>query len=117
MSDNNPAVPPDFPFDLKKLVMKGWCKDFKERPSIQEFNLALNKMLPGKEEKNRFNSLTLQAPTSSYEKGEQQQVTHEELRPTENYHEEKGESNFYSLTLPEIPSGQPIMLFTNNSKG
>jgi serine/threonine protein kinase len=46
MSDKKPVIPSDFPSDLRELVIQGWSKDPKERPSIQEFKSALNKMLP-----------------------------------------------------------------------
>ena len=46
MSDKKPAISADFPAELKELVIQGWSKDPKERPSIQEFKSALNKMLP-----------------------------------------------------------------------
>ena len=46
MSDKKPVIPSDFPSDLRELVIPGWSKDPKERPSIQEFKSALNKMLP-----------------------------------------------------------------------
>ena len=45
MSDKKPVIPADFPAELKELVFQGWSKDPKERPQIQEFKLALNKML------------------------------------------------------------------------
>jgi hypothetical protein len=46
MSDKKPSIPSNFPSDLRQLVIQGWSKDSKERPSIQEFKSALNKMLP-----------------------------------------------------------------------
>ncbi len=57
MSDKKPAIPSDFPAELKELVIQGWSKDSKERPSIQEFKFAFNKMLP-KEEKGQSPALT-----------------------------------------------------------
>ncbi len=45
MSDKKPLFPSDFPSELKELVMQGWSKYPKERPQIQEFKSALNKML------------------------------------------------------------------------
>jgi hypothetical protein len=42
--DRKPAIPSDFPFTLKQPVVQGWSKDPMERPPIQEFKSALNKM-------------------------------------------------------------------------
>ncbi len=46
MSDKKPVIPSDFPSDLRQLVIQGWSKNPKGRPSIPEFKSALNKMLP-----------------------------------------------------------------------
>ncbi len=48
MSDKKPAIPSDFPSKLKELVIQGWSKDQEERPPIEEFKSALNKMLTSK---------------------------------------------------------------------
>ena len=50
MSDKKPVVPSGFPLGLKELIPKGWSKEPKERPSIEEFKAVLNKMLPLKQE-------------------------------------------------------------------
>ena len=44
--DEKPVIPSDFPSDLRELVIQGWSKDPKERLPIQDFQSALNKMLP-----------------------------------------------------------------------
>ncbi len=51
-------MPTTFPSNLKELVCRGWSKDPKERPPIQEFKFALMKMLPEGETES-FNSQTL----------------------------------------------------------
>jgi hypothetical protein len=61
MKDKKPVIPSDFPLDLKELVIQGWSKGPKERPSIKEFETALNKMFP-KEAKDQY--LTLQEVNS-----------------------------------------------------
>jgi hypothetical protein len=66
--DEKPVIPSDFPSDLKELICRGWTKEPKERPSIEEFKSAFNKMLP-QDEKNY--SLTLPEENSSNEKKEQ----------------------------------------------
>ncbi len=68
MSDKKPAIPSDFPAELKELVILGWSKDSKERPLIQEFKSELNKMFyqDGKDQ-----CLTLPEDSSSNEKEEQ----------------------------------------------
>jgi serine/threonine protein kinase len=52
MSDKKPVVPSTFPTELKELVIQGWSKEPKKRPPVQEFKLALYKMLnlKGKEQ-------------------------------------------------------------------
>ena len=45
MSDKKPAMPSDFPSDLKELILKGWSQDPKERPLIDDLKSALKKML------------------------------------------------------------------------
>ncbi len=68
MSDKKPVIPSDFPLELIELVIQGWSKDPKERPSIEEFTSALNKMVP-REGKNQ--SLMLQENNYPKEKKEQ----------------------------------------------
>ena len=68
MSDKKPAIPSDFPSDLRELVIQGWSKDPKERPSIQEFKSALNKMLPSE---GKHQSLMFQDNNYLKEKKEQ----------------------------------------------
>jgi hypothetical protein len=71
MSDKKPAVPSDFPSELKELVMKGWSKDPKERPQIQEFMSALNKMLAQEERQSMVNDYPpSSSETNSSEKRE-----------------------------------------------
>jgi hypothetical protein len=67
MFDKKPAIPSDFPAELKKLVFQGWSKDPKERPSIQEFKSAFNKMLP---KQGKGQSPTLPEDNSPNEKEE-----------------------------------------------
>ncbi len=57
MLDKKPNMPPHFPSNLKDLIFQGWSKQPKERPQIQEFKSALNKMLRRERKKQ---SLTLQ---------------------------------------------------------
>ncbi len=45
MSDKKPGVPLDFPVDLKELVFQGYSKEPTERPALEDFQSALNKML------------------------------------------------------------------------
>jgi hypothetical protein len=47
--DKKPVIPSDFPSHLKELVLQGWSFNPKERPPVQEFKAALNKMLAGEE--------------------------------------------------------------------
>jgi hypothetical protein len=68
MSDKKPVIPSDFPSDLRELVIQGWSKDPKERPSIQEFKSALKKMLP---REGKHQSLMLQEKNYHKEKKEQ----------------------------------------------
>jgi hypothetical protein len=68
INDKKTAVPSDFPSDLKKLVTQGWSKGPKERPSIEEFKSAFNKML-SREEKDQ--SLTFQDNNNPKKKEEQ----------------------------------------------
>ena len=75
MSDKKPDVPSDFPSDLKELIHKGWSKEPKERPVIEEFKSALTKMLSRAE---RDHSQTLPEDNSSNEK-EEQHVSCEEV--------------------------------------
>jgi hypothetical protein len=89
LNDKKPSIPSDFPSDLKELVIQGWSKDPKERPSIQEFETAMSKMLPkdGKDQ-----SLTLQEVNSVIKK-EEQLLSPEECEATE-----KTEENLWSNT-------------------
>ncbi len=84
MSDKKPAISADFPAELKELVIQGWSKDPKERPSIQEFKSAFNKMLP-KEGKGQ--SPTLPEDNSPNEK-EDQLIPCEEVDLAEKTKEE-----------------------------
>jgi hypothetical protein len=68
MSDKKPAISADFPAELKELVIQGWSKDPKERPSIQEFKSAFNKMLP---KQGKGQSPTLPEDNLSNEKEDQ----------------------------------------------
>jgi hypothetical protein len=43
--DTKPTVPSDFPAALKDLILQGWSKDPKERPQLDTFKLALNKVM------------------------------------------------------------------------
>jgi hypothetical protein len=72
--DKKPALPSDFPSELKELVIQGWSKNPKERPPIQKFKTALHKMLL-KEGKKQ--SLTLKGESSSNKK-EGHVLSHEE---------------------------------------
>ncbi len=47
MNDKKPVIPSNFPSELKEVVNQGWSKDPKERPPVQKFKSALNKMLTG----------------------------------------------------------------------
>ena len=62
MSNKHPDVPSDFPVALKELIFKGWSKEPKKRPPIEEFKSALNKMLTAEETKiaDMDNSLSMQ---------------------------------------------------------
>ncbi len=60
-------IPSDFPSDLKELIFRGWSKEPKERPPIETFKSAFNKMLP-KEGKGQ--SPTLPEDNSPNEKEE-----------------------------------------------
>ena len=64
MSDQKPVVPSVFPKDLKKLIAKGWSRNPKERPSIEEFKSALNQMLTGEEKEEAKDLVTL--PVTNY---------------------------------------------------
>jgi hypothetical protein len=66
--DEKPVIPSDFPFDLKELVIQGWSKDPKKRLPIQDFQSALNKMLPGE---GKHQSLMFQENNYPKEKREQ----------------------------------------------
>jgi serine/threonine protein kinase len=45
MRDERPAMPEDFPSELKELVSQGYSKEPKERPELVHFQTALSKML------------------------------------------------------------------------
>jgi hypothetical protein len=45
MSDKKPAIPSDFPSQLKGLINMGWSKDPKRRPLIEEYKSAFSTML------------------------------------------------------------------------
>jgi serine/threonine protein kinase len=45
MRDVRPAMPEDFPSELKELVSQGYSKEPTERPKLLHFQSALNKML------------------------------------------------------------------------
>jgi serine/threonine protein kinase len=49
INDRKTPVPKDFPSKLKELVVRGCSKAPKERPQIEDFQSALNKMLSGAE--------------------------------------------------------------------
>ncbi len=66
--DEKPIIPSDFPSDLKELIRRGWSKEPKERPPIEEFKSAFYNMLPQEE---RDLSLALPEDNSSNEKKEQ----------------------------------------------
>ncbi len=68
MSDKKPAIPSDFPAELKQLVNQGWSKEPKKRPLIHEFKSAFNKMLP---KERKVQSPTLPEDNLSNEKKEQ----------------------------------------------
>ena len=74
--DEKPVIPPDFPSDLKELICRGWTKEPKKRPPIEEFKSAFKKMLP-QDEKNY--SLTLPEDNSSNENKEQPPIPHHEV--------------------------------------
>ena len=66
--DEKPVIPSDFPSDLRELVIQGWSKDPKERLPIQDFQSALNKMLP---REGKHQSLMFQENNYLKEKKEQ----------------------------------------------
>ncbi len=66
--DEKPVLPSNFPIDLKELVIQGWSKDTKKRLPIQDFQSALNKMLP---REGKHQSLMLQDMNYPKEKKEQ----------------------------------------------
>jgi hypothetical protein len=68
MSNKKPAIPSDFPLILIELMLNGWSKEQKERPSIHEFKSALNKMLTSE---GKDQSLSLQDNNYPKEKEEQ----------------------------------------------
>ena len=84
MSDKKPSIPSNFPSDLRQLVIQGWSKDSKERPSIQEFKFAFNKMLP---KQGKGQSPTLPEDNLSNEK-EEKPIPCEEVDLAEKTKEE-----------------------------
>jgi hypothetical protein len=68
MSDKKPAIPADFPAELKELVIQGWSKEPEKRPLIQEFKSALIKMLTREV---KVQSVTLPGDNSPTKKEEQ----------------------------------------------
>jgi serine/threonine protein kinase len=83
--DEKPVIPSNFPSDLKELICRGWTKEPKDRPPIEEFKSAFNKMLP-KAEKNY--SLTLPEDNSSNENKEQLPIPHQEVDLAEKTEDE-----------------------------
>ena len=65
--DEKPVIPSDFPSDLKELICRGWTKEPKKRPPIEEFKFAFNKMLP---KQGKGQSPTLPEDNSPNEKEE-----------------------------------------------
>jgi serine/threonine protein kinase len=51
MLDKKPDMLPLFPSNLKDLIFRGWSKEPKERPQIQEFKSALSSMHSTKRKK------------------------------------------------------------------
>ncbi len=74
--DEKPIIPSDFPSDLKELIHRGWSKEPKERPPIEEFKSAFYNMLPQEE---RDHSLALPEDNSSNENKEQPPIPHQEV--------------------------------------
>jgi serine/threonine protein kinase len=58
MSDKKPAVPSDFPGDLKELVFQGYSKEPRERPALEDFQSALKKMLAVEETQDQLPNLS-----------------------------------------------------------
>ncbi len=50
MFDKKPVIASDFPSVLKELIHRGWSKEPKERPPIEEFKLALLTMISEEEQ-------------------------------------------------------------------
>ena len=100
MSDKKPVIPADFPAELKELVFQGWSKEPKKRPPIQEFKLALNRMLTieGKDQCRTFQD------NNYTEVKEEQQISQEEVFSTEKTEQELGTSTI---------GGDPIKGFFN----
>ncbi len=44
-SDTKPEIPADFPTKMKDLILRGWSKEPKERPSLKDFKSLFNTML------------------------------------------------------------------------
>jgi hypothetical protein len=61
-TDKKPAIPSDFPAELKELVIQGWSKEPKERPPLQEFKSALNNMLNVDEKQSIVNNNSTTLP-------------------------------------------------------
>ncbi len=45
ISDQKPAMPSDFPSQLKELIHLGWSKEPKKRPQLDDFKSVFNTML------------------------------------------------------------------------
>ncbi len=85
MFDKKPAIPSDFPSDLKELVIQGWSKYQKERPPIEDFKSALNKMLTSE---GKDQSLTLLEDNKYPKEKEEQLNSYPEVDSSEKTEEE-----------------------------
>ncbi len=81
ISDEKPPVPSNFPFHLKELVFQGYSKEPQERPPIEDFQSALNKMLLAEEQTEKNQSITL-AEISSLSKRDKQCMFEEKVKLT-----------------------------------
>ena len=70
ISDQKPNLPSNFPSDLKELVFQGFSKEPQERPSIEAFQSALDKMLLAEEQTESSQSVTLPELNSTKERNE-----------------------------------------------
>ncbi len=83
--DKKPAVPSNFPLDLKELVIQGWSKEPKERPQTLKFKSALNKMLTGDEtERNQYSTLPEIANSSTEMQDSSSSILEEKSKSKEN---------------------------------